>query len=229
MPLTNRDEAKEGGWKQVREAVQVFEGDVVKAEFGQWGGQLIDDAGKPVPPKEFLEVACVSVNVIEVMGEMSFIPTEFGFRVNCSDFKNSFWVEDFLLSADKAKLLIPDDMIGKRIRFKKASRVGSDPKYTSTNFIIDAVLGASGSAPIATTPAPSPVPATTGADPMVELLELAVGKTEAQFRSAVSLNPAFANSPFLALVKAGAITASLIKEGKLKIVKDGSKEVYQKP
>jgi len=240
MPLVNRGEARESGFAQVREAMLSFEGDVVSAEFGQWGGKLIDeDTGKPIPPKEFLEVSCVDVNVLEVSEELAMAIDEWNFRVNCSDFKGSFWVEDFLASADKAKLLIPDDLIGKRIVWKKAIRTweirGKAVSYA--NFVIDSVKVAPKAAPkiapkVSATPAVVEEVAEETAeveDPMGLALELAVGKTETQFRSAVSLHPKFVNSPLLPLAKAGAITQALVKDGKLVEVQEGNKTIYQKP
>jgi len=224
VPVTRKEDAKSGGWKQVRDAIQVFEGDVIKAEFGQWGGALVDATGKPVPPKEFLEIGCINVKIVQTSEEPNFVPTEFNFRINCSDYKGSFWIEDFLESADKFKLLIPDGLMSKRVRWKKAVREYNieGEKVATSGFIIDGIIeGGERPAPVA--PSPS-----SNSDPMEELLELAVGKTEQQFRSAVALNPKFANSPLLSLVKAGAITSSFVEEGKLKLVKDGSREVYQK-
>ena len=59
--------------------------------------------------------------------------------------------------------------------------------------------------------------------------ELAVGKTEAQFRSAISLSPKFVSSPLLPIAKAGLVTAALLKEGKLVEVKEGNKTIYRRP
>lgn len=234
-PLTNRDEAKESGFAQVRAALQLFEGDVVTAEFGMWGGKLIDDDGKKIPPKEFLEIECINVKVLETSEELDFQPEDWNFRINCSDYKGSFWVEDFLASADVNKLLIPDDLIGKRIVFKKVTREAKDPKYNVTNLIIDRVMGSVGTqtnAPTTTTPeevaTETAAPVVSTNDPMSVALELAVGKTETQFRSAISLHKDFIGSPLLPLAKAGAITAALVKEGKLVEVKEGNKTVYRK-
>lgn len=237
-PLTDRKQAKESGFAQVREALQSFEGDVVSAEFGQWGGTLIDEDGNPIPPKEFLEVSCVNVKVLTVSEELAMPIDEWSFRVNCSDFKGSFWVEDFLESADKAKLLIPDDLTGKRIVFVKVSRTwdirGKDVTYT--NFVIGSIKGAAGATPQVVAPAPSkgapavvPVAQPAEADPMEIALDLAVDKTETQFRSAISLHPSFVNSPLLPLAKAGAITKSLVEQGKLVEVTEGNKTIYKKP
>jgi hypothetical protein len=59
--------------------------------------------------------------------------------------------------------------------------------------------------------------------------ELAVGKTEAQFRTAISLDPRLAGNSILSLAKAGAVTSALVKEGKLKEVKAGGKTLYARP
>lgn len=233
MPLTDRSKAKEGGWAQVRAAMLKFSGDVVSAEWGQWGGQLIDEnTGKPLPPKEFLEINCENVEVLEVTEELSMEVTEFGFRVNCSDYKGSFWIERFLESTDKFKLLVPDDLAGKRMTFEKQTLVAEDPKYNSTNFVIVGVDGASKK----TTPKirkatqePTEVSGeseqTSGADPMEVACELAVGKTEAQFKTAIALHPVFVGNPLLNLAKAGMLTKALVDDGKLVEV-DG---IYQKP
>lgn len=265
-PVTNRSEAKEGGFAQVREALVAFQGNVVaqdargnKTEFAQWGSQL-DDNGKPKAPKEYLQIVCTNVTPVEVTEELTMDISEgWTFRENCSDFKGSFWIEAFLLSADKAKLLIPDGLIGKRIQFKKFtleavnSKTGErQPKFDATNFIIEKVIGLADENPVAQTAAvvtpkaetapvvtASPVVATpqvvapvvanaSAPDHMTIALELAVGKTEAQFRSAVALHKDFIGSPMLALAKAGVVTQSLVNEGKLALVDQGNKKVYQK-
>jgi len=255
-PIVNRNEAKESGFAQIREALIAFEGDVTRAEFGQWGGQLTDDAGKLKPPREFLEVECVNVVVTEVTEELAFIPDEWNFRVNCSDYKGSFWIEDFLASADENKILIPDGLTGKRILWKKVTREALDkdgtptPKFNSTNFVISKVLGVVDAptpvkvttpvvTPKATTPAVvTPAQAeeettesttTPQPDPMEAATQLAIGKTETQFRSAISLHPQFVGSPLLAMAKAGLITASLVEQGKLVAVVEGNKTVYRLP
>jgi len=176
----------------------------------------------------------VGVEIVETSGELPFVPTEHNFRVNCSDFKGSFWVEDFLASADKAKLLIPDDLVGKRIVWKKVTRrwdiKGKPVSYS--NYVIGSVKAAAKVAPkIVTLKADTDesIPDSSAPDPMELALELAVGKTETQFRSAVSLHPQFVNSPLLSLAKAGAITQALVKEGKLVEVQEGSQTIYQRP
>ena len=251
MPLTDRKQARESGFAQVREAMVSFVGDVVGAEFSQWGGKLIDEeTGKPIPPREFLEISCVNVEVLEVTEELAMAIDEWNFRVNCSDFKGSFWVEEFLASADEHKILIPDGLIGKRITWRKVTLEAVDgkgvrkPKFDSTNFIIDKIEEAPKAAP-KITPKVTPVEEVAeGAeevdetyeaakadqgDPMEIALGLAVDKTETQFRSAISLHPQFVNSPLLPLAKAGAITQALVKDGKLVEVQEGNKTIYKRP
>ena len=246
MPLTDKSKAKESGFAQVRAAMQSFEGDVVAAEFGQWGGKLIDEeTGKILPPREFLEIETVNVKVLEVTEELVMAIDEWNFRVNCSDFIGSFWVEEFLESADRAKLLIPDNLVGKRIRWRKVTLEAVDnkgvrkPKFDATNFVIDAVLGEAGTPPPASPKviasaqaeevAVEPAQVAPAEDPMEIACELAVGKTEPQFRSAISLHPSFVGSQLLPLAKAGAITQALVKEGRLVEVTEGNKTIYQKP
>lgn len=235
MPLTDRSQAKEAGFAQVRAALQKFEGTVASVEFGMWGGKLIDeDTGKPIPPKEFLEILCTDVEVLEVTEELSMPVDEWTFRVNCSDYKGSFWVEKFLESADMHKLLIPDDLIGKRVIWEKVSMTFNirGREVTQTNYVITEVKDAPKAAPKVVSkdeapPAPAEVsqPDIPVPDPMDVALNLAIGKTEAQFRTAIALDPQFINSPLLALAKAGAITQALVNDGKLVIVEG----VYKKP
>ncbi len=243
-PLTDRSQAKESGFAQVRAALQKFEGTVTSAEFGQWGGTLVDDNGKPVPPKEFLEVETTEVEVLEVTEELAMSIDEWNFRVNCSDFEGSFWVESFLESADKFKIQIPDELVGKRIVFEKVTLESFDkkgnptPKFNATNFVIAGVKKTAQAAPkvVVKNPAPAveevevePDVGSGAIDPMEAALTLAVGKTEAQFRTAISLDPQFVGNPLLPLAKAGAITTALVNEGKLIVVKEGNKDIYKLP
>ena len=247
MPLTDRKQAKEGGFAQVRGALQKFKGRVVKAEFGQWGGKLVDDDGEPVPPREYLEIETVDVEVLEVTEELSMDVTEWKFRENCSDFKGSFWVERFLESADKFKLLIPDDLMGKVITFEKVTLEAFDktgapnPKYNSTNYVIVAVEGGGvvtgkpkvvAKAKVAAAPVEVAEPETEegeeSTDPMEMALDLAVGKTETQFRTAIAIDPRFTGSPLVQMAKAGIVTQAFINDGTLQLVKVGNKEVYAK-
>jgi len=232
MPITDRTKLKEGGFAQVRAALQKFEGDVVSAEFDTWGGKLIDeDTGKPVPPREFLEVECTNNVVLESTEELSMdISERFSFRVNCAEATGSPW-DKFLESAGKVKLLVPDDIPNKRIVWEKVEVPGSSPKYTTSIFIIDKVVGAVRGVGVDEAPKDaSQIEATPPTeDPMEVALGLAIGKTEAQFRSAIGLHPGFVESPLLPLAKAGTITKLLVDEGKLVEVVEGDKTVYKKP
>ncbi len=258
-PIYKREEAKESGWQQVRQALEAFEGDVVRAESGTWGGTGVDqETGLPLPKKEYFEIETtnnVATKVSEPL-EMDIKP-RMTFRVNSSSTSpRSFWVEKFLKSADDNKILLgeegiqatprPDGLKGKRVAFTKV--VYGEGQFATKNFIINEVVGE------ATAPAPStPVPATTSAPPspatpygialtiptppvstsaediLEAVADLAVGRTEQQFRSAITLNPKFFGSPLLALVKTGAITQALIKDGKLKEVVENGVTVYRKP
>lgn len=224
MPITDRNQAKEGGWAQIREALIAFEGDVKSAEFDQWGGKLVDDDGKPLPPKEFLEIQCDNVEVLEVTEELSMSITDMNFRINCSDFKGSFWVDKFLASADEHKILVPGGLIGKRLMFRKETLEARDPKYNSTNYVIAGVKEAKGK--VESTKPSTPEVSGEAKDPMDVAISLAVGKTEAQFKTAVALDPTLAASPLLSLAKAGMLTQALISDGKLVLGEDGK---YQKP
>lgn len=212
MPITKKSEAKEGGFAQVRAALVKFEGDVVSAEFGKWGGQGIGKDGKPLPPKEFFEITCENVEVLETTEELSIPITEYSFRINCSDYKGSFWVDMFLESVDKHKILIPDGLIGKRVIFEKRTLEASDPMYNSTNFVVAGIKD--NKAPKAEAKASQDVPE----DPMDIARKLAIGKTEAQFRTAIALHPAFVANPLLSSAKAGLLTQALVSEGKLVLV-----------
>jgi len=228
-PLTDRSQAKEGGWQQVREALTKFEGDVASAEFDRWGGKLVDDDGKPVPPKEFMEIKCMRVHVLETTEPLSMEIEggEYSFRVNCSDFKGSFWVDKFLESSDRNKIQIPDGLIGKRVRWEKATQEAKDPKFNSTNYVIGAIIGDAGQASEQTeAPAPQPVKE----EDLVNLaLGLAVGKTEQQFRTAASVHPQLVGTPLLGLIKAGGLTQNFVGQGKLRLVDEDGKQVYREP
>ena len=226
--MYDRSKAKKGGFAQVREALQSFEGLVVRAEDGEWGGRGVDDEGKTLPPKSFFEVESTEVVPLEVTEELSMdISDSFSFRVNMSEWEGSFWVDEFLVSADKAKILLPDGLKGKRITWKKVKKTwnidGVDRSYS--NFIIDKVK-AEGASPAPKVVKPGGGVAAEEAtgldtpDPMAAALKLAVGKTEAQFRMAVTLDPAFAASPLLPMAKAGVVTQALVNEGRLVLVGD---------
>jgi len=248
MPITDRSEAKEGGFAQVREALTKFKGRVTSAEFGMWGGELVDkETGKKIQPREFLEIVTEDNEVLEVTEELSMdISQQWTFRVNCSDYKGSFWVEMFLASADKFKVRIPDGLINKVITFEKVTleaynRNGEKtPKYDATGNVIAGVEGAAKTAPkivkktggtevveeVAEEQTEAQPPAQGAVDYMALAANLAAGKTEAQFKTAIALDPAFINNPLLSLAKAGLLTQALINDGKLTVDSEGK---FQKP
>jgi hypothetical protein len=235
MPIYDRTQAKESGFAQVREAMVAFEGEVVAVEEGQWGQSQYDREANRAP-KEFIEIKCINVKPLEVTEELSMIPTEWDFRVNTSMSKNSFWVEMFLKSADDNHILLPTGLIGKRVLWRKASMPytirakGGEPEKegNTSNFIIDKVLSETGAAsktvakPATKTAAKVAAPASV--DLMAVALDLAVGKTEAQFQEAVKAHPQFAASPLLPLAISGGITQALLNGKKLKQVDN----LYQK-
>lgn len=238
MPLTDRSQAKDGGFAQVREALKKFKGLVTGCEWGKWGGELIDEkTGLAKPPREFLEITCEDVVILESSEEISMDISElFTFRENCSDYKGSFWVERFLESADKFKILIPDGLVGKIVTWEKVTLEAYDkkgnpkPEFNSTNFIIIGIENAGASKPKTSKPkelvpeggAVAP-PALT--DPMVVVQALAIGKTEGELKSAIEIAPALIGTPVHPMAKAGIITQALLGEGKLALV-DGK---YQLP
>lgn len=226
MPIIKREELKAGGFAQIRAALQSFEGDCIKAEFGMWGGKLVDDEGNPVPPREFLEVESTNVIPTEVTEELSMdISLQFSFRINCSEATNTIW-DRFLESADKAKLLVPKGLIGKRISWRKVTVEGTEPRFTTSNFIIDKVKQAAPKVvkPVVVgiaKPVALPLAQEVADDPMILALGLAIGKTEQQFRSAASLHPQFIGSQLLPLIKAGLASQALIADGKMVLGEDG--------
>ena len=228
MPITKRSELKSGGFAQVRAALQSFEEDCIGAEFGQWGGQFVDDEGNLQPTREFFEVESTNVVPIEVTEELSMdISSRFSFRINCSETANTIW-DRFLESADKAKLLVPEGLVGKRISWKKVTIEGSEPKFTSSNFIIDKVKQITPKVikPVGTAKPVVLSPAQAVPNDLTALaLELAIGRTEQQFRSAANLHPQLRGSQLLPLIKAGLTSAALITEGKIVLDEAG---VYQK-
>lgn len=244
MPLTNRSEAKEGGFAQVRAALKKFKMDVTSAEFGQWGGKLVDeDTGKPLIPREFLEIGGNNFVALETTEPLSMEVLEWNFRVNCSDYKGSFWVEKFLESADKFNILIPDGILNQSVTFERVTleAVNKDgvrnPKFDSTNYVIVGIEPIQGGAPVSAPPqaAPAPAPNNGGnggggdaSDPMALCVTLALGKTEQQFRTAAQMNPGL--SALLPLIKAGHVTQSLVNDGKLMLQDDGNgQQIYRIP
>ncbi len=245
MPVYKKEEAKSGGFQQVREAIQAFEGDVSKVEEGQWGGQLVDDKGKPRPPKGYFEIETTNNIVIEATEDLSMdIAEKFSFRINMSEYLGSFWVVAFLESADRNKVLLPDGLKGNRVMFRKMTLEGSEPKFNVTNFVIDKVVKKTVTAPkiVAKTVAKPTIAkpvitlrvsqpqaaenASVAEDNTMELaLSLAIGKTEQQFRSAAGLHPKLIGSQLLPLIKAGLASQALIADGKMILGEDGK---YQK-
>lgn len=232
MPITDRSQLKESGFAQVRAALQRFEGTVVSAEFDKYPPRR-DDDGNPMPEKEYLEITCTGVEVLEVTEELSMDIEEWNWRINCSEAKGTTW-DKFLESADNAKLQIPDELEGKRIVWAKVTIPGSVPMYDASNFIIESVKAAPKATPKVSPKVPAPVQSQktspseespeTG-DLMEVALDIAVGRTEAMFRSKLTLDDRFHDDPLLPLAKSGLLTKSWIDEGKLVLV--GSK--YQKP
>ena len=248
MPITDRSEAKESGFAQVREALSKFKGRVTSAEFDMWGGELVDpETGKKVQPREFLEITTEDNEVLEVTEELSMdISQQWTFRVNCSDYKGSFWVEMFLASADKFKVRIPDGLINKVVTFEKVTLEAYDrngertPKFDATGMIIAGVEGGTAKAApkiikkggtaepeeVAEEQTEAQSPAQGTVDYMAKAADLAVGKTEAQFKTAIALDPVFINNPLLSLAKAGLLIQALINDGKLTVDGEGK---YKKP
>ena len=225
MPEYDKSKAVKSGFAQVKEALQSFEGDVVSVVEGKYPPRL-DEDGKPMAEKEYLEISCINVGNITASEELSMAIEDWNFRVSCSLAEGSFWMEDFLPSVDKHKINLPKGLEGKRVVWKKVTRKGTVPIYDYTSFVIDKVMEVQVSGPTAVATAPEP----TGKpdDPMVVACDLAVGKTETQFRSAISLHPSFVNSPLLKLAKTGAITNALVEEGKLVVEGEGDMAVYKK-
>lgn len=227
--ITDKSQAKEGGFAQVRTALTKFKGTVVSTDSGQWGGQLVDpETGKKRPPREYFEINFTEVEVLASTEELSMdISEEFSIRLNCSDFKGSFWIEMFLASADKFKLLIPDGLEGKRLTMEKDVYEAKDSKYNSTGYVIVGVEEAGGAKPAKAKPTPPPSGEAISlvADPMGLVADLADGKTDAELKKAILEHPGLVGSPVLPLAKAGMLTQVLINEGKLALV-DGK---YQKP
>lgn len=216
MPITDRTQAKEGGFAQVREALLKFKGDVTDVQWGQWGGQLVGDDGKKRPARDFMEITTTNNEVLESTEPLSMDITEkFQIRINCSDFKGSFWIDMFLASADAHKVLIPDGLKKKRVTFEKQTLENENPKYNKTDYVIAGVEEIKEQAK----------PANQAVDPMAFIAQLAAGKTDAELQAAIDKAPELMGSQVLPLAKSGMLVQALIKEGKLKLV-DGK---YQKP
>lgn len=211
-PITDRSQAVEPGFAQVREALVKFRGKVVDYEWGKWGGQLVDpDTGIAKEPREFFDINCVDVEVLETKEELNMdISQKYNFRINCSKYKGSFWIDQFLASADEHKVLIPDGLVGKVITWLKVTQEADDPKYNATGFIIADVGDAS--------PTPTSEEPVSTKLPIDILYDLAVGKTEKELESAIETHPELVKSPMFPMVKSGIFLKSLLGEGRLVLV-----------
>jgi hypothetical protein len=242
VPIYDKTKAKPaGGFQQVRKALKRFEGDVIKAEIGVYGGGQ-DPNGKPLPPKEYLEIDTINNTVLEVSEPLSMdISESYSFRINCSEKDNSFWVAEFLTSAEANKILLPDGLLNKHVTWKQVIKESKDKKgnvdhnFDATGMIIVSVVPIQpGNNPNSTNPpqtAGNPVQAAvvTLEAFMAIITDLAIGKTEAQFRMAVPLDVRLAsNQALVQMAKAGVLTANLLKEGKLKEETVDGKVIYQK-
>ena len=233
-------EAKSGGWQQVRDNLTKFECVVTGVVMDSWGGTALGDDGKPLPPKEYFEVKCSGLKPLVVSEplEMDVEGQDFSFRINMSESKGSFWIDNFVASAEKNNVQLPDGLTGKLVIFtkdtktfyKKDGSVNTTFK-PQTNYVIEKVTNISGmptaqvSAPalavvaqVATTVAPA---TQVEADPMVIATGIADGRTEAEFREVIAMHPNFMGTPLLAFAKAGALTQTLVNEGKIKLGADG--------
>ncbi len=184
------------------------------------------DWGKWDQGREFLEIKSVDNIPVEVTEPLDMdIGQEFNFRINASESSTSFYIADFLEACDKLKLLVPDGLVGRRLRWVKVRREAKKVEFSTENYVPSAVLGEHDTKPYFDSVYGKAEPVATEApDLLGEMLALAVGKTEKQFRTAVTLNPKLVGSPLLALAKMGAITQSFITGGQLTL--DG--EVYRK-
>lgn len=218
MPITDRTQAKDAGFAQVREVLQKFKGDVIDVQWGQWGGQLVDDKGRKKKARDFMEIISINNEVLESTEPLSMDITEkYTFRVNTSDYKGSFWIDLFLASADKLKILIPDGLKNKCVTWEKMTLENEKPEFNKTDWVI---------AGIEDIKAGAAKPATSAnVDPMTLIVGLAIGKTDAELQAAIDTSPELAGSQVLPLAKSGMLTQALIKEKRIVLV-DGK---YQKP
>jgi len=230
MPTYKRSELKEsGGFAQVRDALESFEGDVIKVEEGMWSPQTNPD-GTMRDAREFIEITSINNRVTKVNTELSMdITTSYKFRVNVAG-RNSFW-DDFLDACDKLHILLPQGLIGHVVWSKHTHQAMSKgvhtPEFDATNFIPVAFGASPGVVAQPVVQVIEPLAATT--DPMELIMNLAIGKTDAQFKSAIGLDPVFVNSAYLPLAKSGAIMQTLLAQGKVKLVDDAAgKQVYSR-
>lgn len=231
MPIYDEKQATENGYAQVRKAMTSFAGNVVKVEEGAWAPKKDEATGILKKAKEYLEIFCENVQVMASTEPLTMDITEWNFRADQATDKKSFWVQKFLPSARVAGVILPNGLVGKRILFSKVTLEAKDkngipnPKYNKTSFVIEKVLGDAMVKPADLT-APETTPNVPKVDPMIEAVNLANGKTEIQFRSAIGLNPLC--SSLIPLAKTGALTAQLVAEGRLTKINNAGREVYQK-
>lgn len=232
MPITRSDEAKEGGFTQVREALQSLEMDVVAADYGDWGDSQKYGKG----PQEFLSLDGENVVVLESTEELSMdISQEYNLRINCSDYKGSFWVEHFIPSCEAHKLILPDsrigdpgNLIGKRLAFKKVAMEyqTKDGGGVKNDYVVVGVKEIKkGTSKV---DAPAPTEASTEEELAGVVIDLADGKTAAQFKSAASLNTSLRGSPLLPMIQSGELVQGLIDDGLLVVEEVNGRTVYKK-
>ena len=201
--LTNRKDAKSSGLAGVRQAIEVIEGDVVDETEGVWEKSQYGEG------QTYVQIDMENCIVKEGLEPIELFDDRFSFRINTSDYKGSFWEEEFLKSCDDSKVLA-NDLVGKRIRFKKVTHTWEwrdGTIRTKRDFVIDTIL-------------------VTDKKEKEEVgddycLRLATGRSVNAFKVACSADPLLRRSPeLLETIKTGIWLQSMIKAGKL-AVKDG--------
>ena len=205
MPEYDRTKAQDSGFAQVREVLQKFKGVVTDTQEGMW------PPAEGRKQKEFLEINMVNNTVLESTEPLSMdISEKYQIRINCSNFKGSFWMDMFLPSAEAHKLVLPDGLKGKLVTFEKQTLENEKPEYNKTDWVVAGIEDAPATPQPATTPA--------APDPKALIAELAIGRTDAELQAAIDTDPRLAGSQVLPLAKSGMLTQALIKEGKLVLV-----------
>lgn len=209
-PIFKSEDAKKPvGYKEIREALEEFEADVLSVEIGKWTESKY---GKK-STQEYFDFELSNLKVLKTnMPLPETLPDPFNFRVNCSETVGSWWIEEFVKGCiEKLKITFPEDVQGKRATFKRAARAFEitrnkvKEKVVTSNFIITKISGI------------------VKTDTKVEekdlnllALELLNGKTEAQFLMNARLNPLFTGTPVLESIKSGEFLARMVAEGKVK-------------
>lgn len=141
-PIFDKAQAVDSGWEQLRKAMLSFEGDVIKVEFGEYPPTLNAD-GTQRGAREFMDVTCRNWKAITVTEVLNFFPEEFSFRVNCSSGKGSFWVDEFLESADRNRIILPNGLLGNRILWIRVDKPWTvkEKSGVTSGYVIDRVLG----------------------------------------------------------------------------------------